>query len=133
MRPSLGIDVAAPSELAWLELIELVNWPHWGPTVRSARLDDGSGRLSPGVTGQVQTPVGLWLPFRVDRWQDEGPRRTWAWRVARVPATTHTVVERGSGSCRVEMSVPWLAPAYLGVVAPALRRIRDRVEAKARR
>ena len=68
MRPRLGIDVAAPSELAWAELVELDAWPRWGPTVRSARLDDGTRRLTAGATGSVQTSVGLWLPFRVDEW-----------------------------------------------------------------
>jgi hypothetical protein len=109
MRPSLGIDVAASSERAWRELVELDRWPEWGPTVRAARLDDGSRRLHAGATGSVQTTPGLWLPFRVDEWVDAGPRRVW--------------------SCRVEMSVPWWAPAYLGVVALALRNIRRRAEA----
>lgn len=133
MRPSLGIDVAAPGELAWRELTELVNWPHWGPTVRAARLDDGGGSVSDGATGSVQTPVGVWLPFRVDHCHDAGPRRSWEWRVAGVPATAHHVIDRGPTLCRVEMSVPWFAPAYLAVVATALERIRRRVEEKARR
>lgn len=132
MRPTLGTDVAAPSELAWRELVRPGSWPCWGPTVRAARLDDGGEELSAGATGSVQTPLGVWLPFRVDHWQDAEPRRSWSWRVAGVPATTHTVVSRGPSACRVEVSVPWLAPAYLGVVALALRRIRRRVEAAAR-
>ena len=132
MRPTLGIDVEAPGELAWQELIELRNWPHWGPTVRDARLDDGGGSVSGGATGSVQTPVGLWLPFRIDQWDDAGPRRCWSWRVAGVHATEHSVVELGASRCRVEMNVPWLAPAYLGVIGLALKRIRNRVEDKAR-
>jgi hypothetical protein len=132
MRLTLGLDVAAPSHLAWLELIELTSWPHWGPTVRAARLHDGGERLHAGATGSVQTPVGLWLPFRVHEWQDQDPRRSWSWRVGGVPATSHTVISRGDSWCRVEMSVPLLAPAYLAVVAPALGRIRDRAERRAR-
>lgn len=131
MRPSLGVDLAAPSDLAWQQLVELRNWPHWGPTVLGARLDDGGHRVSAGATGVVQTPVGLWLPFRVVDWQDQGARRSWSWRVAGVPATTHTVVATGPSRSRVEMSVPWLAPAYLTVVALALKRIKRRVEAEA--
>lgn len=132
MRLTLGLDVAAPGELAWLELIELASWPHWGPTVRAARLDDDGALLHAGATGPVQTPVGLWLPFRTDQWQDTGSRRSWSWRVAGVPATSHTVTSRGDAWCRVEMSVPLLAPAYLAVVSPALGRIRDRAERRAR-
>lgn len=132
MRPALGIDVAAPSELAWYELIELGSWPHWGPTVRAARLENGSERLYADAAGSVQTSVGLWLPFQVDDWHETGPLRSWSWRVAGVPATAHSVAERGPSRCRVEMSVPWFAPGYLSVVALALARIRRRVEDNAR-
>jgi hypothetical protein len=128
MRPSLGIDVAAPQRFAWDELVELSCWPHWGPTVRSARLDDGSGRLYAGATGSVQTSLGLWLPFRVDDWCELGPRHRWSWRVAGVPATEHSVTSTGPLRCRVEMSVPWWAPAYLSVIALALARVRRRAE-----
>lgn len=132
MRFSLGIDVAAPSDLAWQELTELSNWPHWGPSVRAARLEDGGDRVHAGARGSVRTPVGVWLPFRIDEWSDEGPRRSWSWHVAGVPATAHAVIDRGASGCRVEMGVPWVAPAYLSVVALALARIRRRVEEKAR-
>jgi hypothetical protein len=125
---SLGIDVAGSSELAWQELVELRRWPHWGPTVRSARLDDGTGRLRAGATGSVQTPLGFWLPFRVDEWCDTEPERVWSWRIAGMPATTHSVITKSPSRCRVEMSVPWWAAVYLTVVAVALTRIRRRVE-----
>ncbi len=130
MRPSLGIDVAASSERAWQELVELDRWPEWGPTVRGARLDDGARRLHSGATGSVQTTPGLWLTFVVDEWVDAGPRRVWSWSVAGVHATEHSVSARGPTRCRVEMSVPWWAPAYLGVVALALRNIRRLAEAR---
>jgi hypothetical protein len=130
VRPTLGIDVAAPDRFAWAELTELSCWPLWGPTVRAARLDDGSLRMSAGASGSVQTSVGLWIPFAVSEWSDEAPRRSWSWRVAGVPATSHAVLTLGPARCRVEMSVPWWAPGYLGVVAVALRRIRRRAEAR---
>lgn len=128
MRPTLGTDVSAPAERAWHELVELGCWPHWGPSVRSARLDDGTGRLHDGATGSVQTSVGLWLPFEVDGWRDDGPVWSWSWRVAGVPATTHAVTTLGPTRCRVEMSVPLWAPAYLGVIALALPRVKRRAE-----
>ncbi len=127
--PTLSIDVAAPADRAWDELVELDRWPQWGPTVRAARLDDGHRRLHGDATGAVQTPLGAWVPFRVDRWHDDGVRRAWSWRVAGVPATAHAVTALEGSRCRVEMSVPWWAPAYLGVVALALRRIRTRAQA----
>jgi hypothetical protein len=131
MRPGLGIDVAASAERAWQELVELDRWPEWGPTVRDARLDDGRRRLHAGATGSVQTTPGLWLAFRVDEWVETGPRRVWSWSVAGVHATEHSVSTKGPSCCRVEMSVPWWAPAYLGVVALALRNIRRLAEARA--
>lgn len=131
MAPSLGIDVSAPSEYAWHELVELSCWPYWGPTVRCARLDDGAGRLSGEATGSVQTSAGVWLRFRVEDWFDDGSTRSWSWRVAGVPATGHSVIATGPSRCRVEMSVPRWAPAYLGVVALALPRIRRRAEQRA--
>jgi hypothetical protein len=109
-------------------LIDLSCWPRWGPTVRSAHLDDGSGRLTAGASGSVQTTLGFWLPFRVECWRDDGPLRSWSWRVAGVPATEHVVINQGPSLCRVEMSVPWWAVAYLGVVRVALTRIRRQVE-----
>ena len=130
MRPGLGVDVAAPADLAWEELVDPTRWPHWGPTVRAARLDGPLGRLRAGATGAVQTPVGLWLPFEVDVWDDVGPRRTWSWRVAGVPATAHSVVTTSPSTCRVEMSAPWWGTPYLGVIGLALVRIRSRVEAR---
>src|SRR5690242_20393506 len=108
------IDVAAPGELVWEELVDLSCWPSWGPTVRSARLDEGSTRLRPGATGSVDTAVGLRLPFEVAEWCDDAPRRSWSWRVAGVHATEHAVVDTGPSRCRVQMSVPWWASAYLG-------------------
>ena len=128
MRPRLGIEVAASSDRAWHELIDLGSWPHWGPTVRSAFLDDGSGRLSAGASGSVQTALGLWLPFRVECWRDDGPLMSWSWRVAGVPATEHSVISRGPSRCRVDVSVPWWAVPYLGVVRVGLTRIRSRAE-----
>lgn len=128
MRPHLGIDVAAPSELAWEQLVVLDHWPAWGPTVSGARLDDGTRRLGPGATGAVRTPVGVWLPFAVEHWQDAAPERSWSWRVAGVPATSHSVLDRGRSGCRVEMSVPLAAVGYLGVVRVALARIKRRAE-----
>lgn len=128
VRPALSIVVAAPAERAWEEIVDLSAWPSWGPTVRSARLDDGGLQLNARATGWVSTAGGLQLPFQVDGWCEDGPRRSWSWRVAGVHATEHTVTALSSATCRVHMSVPWWAPAYLGVIALALTRIRRRVE-----
>lgn len=128
MGLTLGIDVAAPRTSVWQDLIELDRWPVWGPTVRAARLDDGVRELHDGATGAVQTPVGLWLPFVVQDWQQDENTWSWSWRVGDIPATTHSVTAIDADRSRLEMGVPWWAPAYLGVIRVALSRIRREVE-----
>lgn len=123
----LGTDVEGPRELVWQELVDLDRWPQWGPTVRAARLDDGGRKLHEGATGAVQTPVGLWLPFVIEDWRQEDTW-SWSWRVAGIPATTHSVTAVDADHSRLEMGVPWWAPAYLGVIRVALARIRREVE-----
>lgn len=128
MGLTLGIDVSAPRELVWHELIDLDRWPVWGPTVRAARLGGGGRELHAEASGAVQTPVGLWLPFAVDNWQVGEDTWSWSWRVGGVPATTHSVTAIDAERSRLEMAVPWWAPAYLAVIRVALARIRREVE-----
>src|SRR5690349_1207557 len=106
VRPTLSVEVDAPADAAWRELVDLDRWPGWGPTVRAARLGDGTRLLRDGSTGAVQTPLGVWLPFAVTDWRDDGQSRSWSWQVAGVPATSHSVTALGASRCRVEMSVP---------------------------
>lgn len=110
----------ARSESAWWVLTDLDAWPRWGPTVRRAELDR-AGPLGLGSRGRVWTPVGIPLPFVVTEFEDG---REWAWQVAGIPATRHSVLPDGDG-CRVAFGVPIWAPAYLAVCAVALKRIED--------
>jgi len=122
-------EVAAPADEVWQLLVDVRRWPDWGPTVTAARLDGSkASALTPGATGRVRTPVGLWLPFTVTDWHDDGARRAWSWRVAAVPATTHEVVVLGEAACVVRIGVPVWAPAYLPVTELAVRRIRALAE-----
>lgn len=109
--------IAAPSDEVWQILVDLDYWPRWGPTVSGAEID--GDLLTLGTTGRVWTPVGIPLPFTITEFV---PGVRWAWRVAGVDATKHGVDPDGDG-CRVWMSAPWWAPAYLPVLAIALRRI----------
>ncbi|BBY80953.1 MULTISPECIES: SRPBCC family protein [Mycolicibacterium] len=110
-------DIPAPADTVWQILVDLDAWPRWGPTVSGAALDGPGFEL--GATGRVWTPVGVPLPFTIS---DLDPGRMWGWRVAGVPATRHGV-EPGDQRCRAWMSAPLWAPAYLPVLAEALRRI----------
>ncbi|RYJ05356.1 MAG: SRPBCC family protein [Actinomycetales bacterium] len=118
---SVHRDVEAPPDVVWRLLVDLDVWPRWGPSVRRAELTNGP-ELRLGSRGRVWTPVGLPLPFEVTAFE---PGRHWAWSVAGVPATHHGVEPRGDGT-RLSMSAPTWAPAYLPVLATALRRI-DRI------
>ncbi len=113
-------DVDAPAEAVWALLTNLACWPAWGPTVRGAELDTDT--LEAGATGVVTTVVGVRLPFEITSFED-GAR--WAWKVAGVPATDHTVQALGAERCRVGFGVPWAAAPYLAVCRVALRRIRS--------
>ena len=118
-------DVGAAPDVVWRILTDLDAWPRWGPTVARAELD-GSALLL-GATGRVWTPVGIPLPFVITEFE---PGRIWGWDVAGIPATRHGVQPHGNGS-RVWMSAPVWAPAYLPVLAVALRRIESMARAAA--
>jgi hypothetical protein len=115
---TVGRDIAAPSEAVWNILTALDAWPRWGPTVAGAELAE-PGPLRLGSLGKVWTSIGVPLPFEIT---DFETGRTWAWKVAGVPATAHGVEPAGEG-CRATMSVPIWAPVYLTVCALALKRI----------
>lgn len=110
--------IATPAEAVWQILTDLDRWPEWGPSVRSACTNDGRA-LGFGVAGTVTTVVGLRVPFVVTEYTDG---RSWAWRVAGVPATDHRVDPTDDGCC-ASMSVPLLAAPYLTVCHVALGRI----------
>lgn len=114
---TLSRPVEAPVDAVWDLLVDLDAWPRWGPTVAAAELD--GELLTLGATGRVWTPVGVPLPFAITEFV---PGVRWAWSVAGVPATKHGADPEGDGS-RVWMSAPLWAPAYLPVLAIALRRI----------
>jgi hypothetical protein len=131
---TVGLDVAADPDVVWDLLVSVDQWPRWGPTVRRATVDgDGPGpgprRIGPGATGKVWAPAGPAVRFRIEQWQVTGDVRRWSWRVAGVPATSHTVRAR-AGGCRVEMSAPWFAPGYVPVLWLGLRRIRGLAQAR---
>jgi len=117
------VDVAAPADDAWELLVDTERWSDWGPTVTAVRLDHAGHELRADSTGAVRTPLGFWLPFAVEEWQ-ESPDRAWSWRVAGLAATTHVVEETAPDRCSVRFGVPVWAPAYLAVVEVGLRRVR---------
>jgi hypothetical protein len=110
-------DADAPAETVWALLTNPDCWPVWGPTVRHAELHC---HFEAGATGVVTTMLGVRLPFEITAHVD-GAR--WAWKVAGVPATDHTVQALGPDRSRVGFGVPWPVAPYLAVCRVALRRI----------
>lgn len=115
-------DIDATPATVWELLTEPKYWSEWGPSVRGAEL--AANRLRKGARGKVTTMLGLDLPFEITEF-DEGKR--WAWTVAGVPATDHTVEPLGPARCRVAFGVPWPAAPYLAVCRLALDRIENMV------
>ncbi len=111
-------DINAPAETLWGLLVDLQEWPSWGPSVRSAELH--SETFGSGSTGAVTTLVGVEVPFEITDF-DDGTR--WSWKVAGIPATNHTVESLGPNRCRVGFGVPWVAAPYLAVCEVAVRRL----------
>ena len=119
--PTASVDrlIAAPPEVVWHLLVDLQQWPRWGPSVRRAELGDGGSELTAGARGTVWTAAGVALPFAVTEFV---PGRRWVWSVAGVGATGHEVNAAPDG-CVVRFETPWWAAAYLPVCAVALGRI----------
>ena len=117
MTISVSRVMPVDPNVVWDLLVDTSRWSEWGPSV--TKVDVPDVRLRAHSTGRVRTLVGLWLPFTVTDLEDG---RTWAWTVAGVPATTHTVVP-APGGCRVAFGVPTPAAPYILVCRAALRRI----------
>jgi hypothetical protein len=111
-------DIDAPTATLWELLARVDRWPEWGPTVRSAELNGDV--FGAGATGAVTTMLGVRVPFEITAHE---PGARWAWKVAGVPATDHTVTALGPGRSRVGFGVPWPAAPYLAVCRVALGRL----------
>jgi hypothetical protein len=118
-----ALEVEAPSEDVWALMAGFSSWPQWGPSIRAVDCD--ADRVAPGVTGRIQTIVGVWLPFEIT---EVTPERMWDWKVAGVRATRHSLSASASSRCRVEFTVPWPAAPYTLVLRVALRRLRRMAE-----
>jgi hypothetical protein len=120
--PSVGRFIEASPDAAWDLIACTRSWPSWGPSVSA--VEPSGALLSAGMRGRVRTPLGVWLPFTITRFE---PPHRWSWSVLGVPATSHRV-EMAPGGCRVSFGVPLPALAYLAVCRLALGRIAEQLE-----
>ena len=111
-------EIDAPSDVLWRLLTDPQHWPEWGPSIRSAALYGQD--FERGAKGKVTTIVGIELDFEITDYE-EGV--VWAWQVAGIPATHHSVESLGPKRCRIGFGVPWAAAPYLAVCEVALRRL----------
>ena len=120
MRPHIFFSqmLDAPAESVWRLITDTRSWPRWGPTVTA--VDCPERYIREGSTGRVRTPLGIWLPFTVERFE---PEHYWDWRVGGVAATGHRVKPLGQQQCELAFTVPYWAFGYGVVCRAALKRI----------
>jgi hypothetical protein len=119
--------VDAPIDAVWDVLTDTTQWSAWGPTVAAVDCDDRY--VAAGTTGRVRIAgVGVWVPFEIDSYTDDGDAKRWTWTVARVPATGHRVDAVGDQS-RVSFEIPLFGAGYVPVCRRALHHIESAVTA----
>ncbi len=123
-RVEVSRSIEAPAALLWKLMARTRYWTEWGPTVTAV---EGPETIGAGAVGRVRTPIGLWLDFEITDFE-EGHH--WAWRVARLSATTHRIRPDGKGGSIVTFSAPWWAAPYASVLWLGLRRLDELARAE---
>lgn len=112
-------QLEASASTVWRLMTDTRTWTHWGPSVTA--VDCPERYIRGGLAGRIRTPVGIWLPFTIERF-DSGIY--WDWQVAGILATGHRVVSKGPGLCLLTFTVPIWAVGYGVVCRVALNRIK---------
>lgn len=114
---SVRRHIPTDPDVVWDLFVDTSRWPEWGPSVTAVDLPER--RIRAGSSGRVRGPGGIWVPFEVTEFDDG---HHWAWRVAGIPATTHSV-EPAHDGCTAAFGVPEVAAPYVLICRAALRRI----------
>jgi uncharacterized membrane protein len=114
MRFEVSEEIAAPQEQVWRVLSEVVDWPHWCPTMTSVRRLD-SGPLAFASAARVRQPR---LPTALWRITEFEPGSRFEWSSTALGVTTrggHRVERLGERRSRVTLTL-----AQRGALAPLL-------------
>ena len=123
MELEVSVDVDAPPEHVWAELVDVERWPESTPTITSVqRLQDGP--LALGSTARIKQPR---LPVAVWEVTELQPLRSFFWQ-AKAPGVRtvggHAIVPRPDGGATLTLSIRQSGPfAWLaGLLASGLTR-----------
>lgn len=123
-RMTLSASGAARPEAVWERYASVDQWASWSPQIKAVH--SVSRRLRPGMSGSVESVVGIRAAFVVEAVDDD--RRTWTWRVrlGRIQIQLHHEVrphEHGT-TTSLTMHGPKLALlAYAPLARLALHRL----------
>jgi hypothetical protein len=122
-----SVEASGPLDPAavWERYAVPASWPDWLPQITS--VDLSTPRLSAGATGRLHAPMGVSIPFTVDRVDEDA--RTWSWtiRVGLLKLRLeHWVESAADGGTTTGMRVSGPGPlvaAYTGQARAALERL----------
>lgn len=118
------ITVTGPVDVgtAWERYADLRRWADWAPQVRG--VEAAGPRLVTGLSGRVRAPLGVPVPFVVDR-VDEAAR-SWRWTVSVLGVAvtlTHDLTPTPAGT-RAGLTIEAPAPFALAYGLPARAALR---------
>ncbi|MFJ4585135.1 SRPBCC family protein [Streptomyces echinatus] len=123
-RMTLSAHGAACPDTVWQRYASVEQWASWSPQIKAVHCE--GRRLSPGLSGTVESAGGVHAAFVVDAVDHD--RRTWTWRVhlGRIRIRLHHEVRpQGRGTTTsLTMDGPQLVlVAYAPLARLALHRL----------
>ncbi|WP_317447622.1 SRPBCC family protein [Streptomyces collinus] len=121
---TLSVKGTASPDTVWQRYAGVDQWAYWSPQIKAVH--SAGRRLSPGLSGTVESVAGIRAAFVVEAVDDD--RRTWTWRVrlGRIQIRLrHKVRPQGRGSATsLTMHGPRLVLlAYAPLARLALHRL----------
>ncbi|MFI8916745.1 SRPBCC family protein [Streptomyces sp. NPDC053513] len=123
-RVTLSAQGAASPDTVWQRYADIHQWASWSPQIKAVH--SVRRRLSPGMSGAIESVVGIRAAFVVEAVDHD--RRTWTWRVrlARIQIRLHHEVKpqgRGSATSLTMHGPRLVLLAYAPLARLALHRL----------